>query len=96
VAVMDSVGVGELRENLGVYLSRVREGEALRITEQGLAVALLTPLPRDDEPFADLIATGRARPARHPFHRTTPLEVPDDGGPPPSQVLRDARAEDTR
>jgi prevent-host-death family protein len=37
------VGVRELRQNLSVYLDRVKEGEVLEVTEHGHAVALLTP-----------------------------------------------------
>ena len=43
------VGVRELRQNLSVYLDRVKEGERLEVTEHGRPVALLVPLPDDDE-----------------------------------------------
>lgn len=45
---MDRVGVRELRQNLSVYLRRVRRGEALEVTERGQPVALLTPLGEGD------------------------------------------------
>ena len=38
------VGVRELRQNLSVYLDRVKKGEALTVTEHGTAVAILRPL----------------------------------------------------
>ncbi|MGH2488568.1 MAG: type II toxin-antitoxin system Phd/YefM family antitoxin, partial [Candidatus Limnocylindria bacterium] len=38
------VGVRELRQNLSVYLRRVKRGERLEVTERGRAVALLAPL----------------------------------------------------
>jgi prevent-host-death family protein len=40
-----AVGVRELRQNLSVYLDRVKDGESLQVTEFGRVVALLIPLP---------------------------------------------------
>ena len=39
------VGVRELRQNLSVYLARVKKGQALTVTEHGRAVAELRPVP---------------------------------------------------
>ena len=60
VKAEDRVGVRELRQNLSVYLRRVREGEALQVTDRGEPVALLIPLPDPASPLETLIATGRA------------------------------------
>jgi prevent-host-death family protein len=61
----DTVGVRELRQNLSVYLKRVAAGETLRVTEQGRPVAMLTPLPKQEESVLDrLIAQGLATPAK--------------------------------
>ncbi len=38
------VGVRELRQNLSVYLERVKAGESLEVTERGQPVARLAPL----------------------------------------------------
>jgi prevent-host-death family protein len=54
------VGVRELRQNLSVYLDRVKEGERLEVTEHGRPVALLVPLPDDDDQLERMIAEGRA------------------------------------
>jgi prevent-host-death family protein len=54
------VGVRELRQNLSVYLDRVKSGEILEVTERGHAVALLTPLPGPATALDRLIAAGRA------------------------------------
>jgi prevent-host-death family protein len=54
------VGVRELRQNLSVYLRRVRKGEALEVTERGRSVAVLIPVPEPATPLAMLIALGRA------------------------------------
>ncbi|MGH6689462.1 MAG: type II toxin-antitoxin system Phd/YefM family antitoxin [Gammaproteobacteria bacterium] len=54
------VGVRELRQNLSVYLDRVKTGEILEVTEHGHAVALFTPLPGPGSTLEQLIAAGRA------------------------------------
>jgi antitoxin (DNA-binding transcriptional repressor) of toxin-antitoxin stability system len=57
------VGVRELRQNLSVYLDRIKEGETLEVTEHGHAVALLTPLPKATMSTLErLIAEGRITP----------------------------------
>jgi prevent-host-death family protein len=55
---MERVGVRELRQNLSVYLRRVRRGEALEVTERGRPVAVLQPLAAPDDAFARLQAKG--------------------------------------
>ena len=55
-----TVGVRELRQNLSVYLDRVKKGEALTVTEHGMAVALLRPLPRTSSVLERLVAEGLA------------------------------------
>ena len=46
---MDRVGVRELRQNLSVYLRRVRRGEALEVTDRGQPVAVLQPIATSDD-----------------------------------------------
>src|SRR5688500_6986059 len=61
-----SVGVRELRQNLSVYLERVKKGEALTVTARGQEVAILRPMPKTDDLAERLIAEGRVtRPTRH-------------------------------
>jgi prevent-host-death family protein len=55
------VGVRELRQNLSVYLDRVKRGEALTVTEHGSAVAILRPLPAESSALDRLVVEGRAR-----------------------------------
>ena len=55
---MDRVGVRELRQNLSVYLRRVRRGETLEVTERGRPVATLQPIVDPDDPVARLAARG--------------------------------------
>jgi prevent-host-death family protein len=55
---MDRVGVRELRQNLSVYLRRVRRGETLEVTERGRPVATLHPIADPDDGLARLEARG--------------------------------------
>lgn len=55
----DSVGVRELRQNLSVYLRRVKAGERLVVTERNVAVAELVPLEADLDPYEKMIAEGK-------------------------------------
>jgi prevent-host-death family protein len=54
------VGVREIRQNLSVYLDRVKAGEALEITEHGTPVAVLAPLPERATLLQRLVSEGRA------------------------------------
>jgi prevent-host-death family protein len=56
----ERVGVGELRQNLSVYLRRVKEGEALEVTEHGRTVARLVPAREHESVLDRLIAEGKA------------------------------------
>ena len=61
-----TVGVRELRQNLSVYLTRVKRGTVYTVTEHGHIVALLRPAPAADDVVERLVAEGRATPARKP------------------------------
>jgi len=56
------VGIRELRQNLSVYLKRVREGEHFVVTERGEPVGRLVPLIEDEDPIDRLIAEGKLKP----------------------------------
>jgi prevent-host-death family protein len=58
---MERVGVRELRQNLSVYLRRVKEGESLEVTEHGHPVAVLAPLRESESAYDRLVAQGRIR-----------------------------------
>ena len=86
------VGVRELRQNLSVYLDRVKAGESLTVTERGAEVARLVPLPRGASTLDRLIAEGRARDG---FGGLADLGMPPAGrGRPLSETLRDLRDEE--
>lgn len=91
------VGVRELRQNLSVYLDRVKDGETLEVTEHGQPVARLTPNPPQRMSILDqMIADGRATPAKHSHrHLPPPIKLPS-GGPTLSEILQQMRDEDER
>ncbi|MEK6719683.1 MAG: type II toxin-antitoxin system prevent-host-death family antitoxin [Chloroflexota bacterium] len=89
------VGVRELRQNLSVYLRRVKAGETLEVTEHGEPVARLTPNAAPVTSVIDrLIAEGRATPAKR-SHRLLP-SPPRIPGRPLSEILQEMRDEDER
>jgi prevent-host-death family protein len=91
------VGVRELRQNLSVYLRRVKEGETLEVTEHGVPVARLTPNPPEPMSRLDqMIADGRAWAAEGDlmeFLDEPPIPWPADG-PSLSEVLIQMREEE--
>ena len=58
VMQLKRVGVRQLRQNLSVYLRRVRRGERLEVTDRGQPVALLVPLPPTAGVIDRLVAAG--------------------------------------
>ena len=92
------VGVRELRQNLSVYLDRVKAGETLEVTERGEPVAELRPCPSERRSILDqLIAEGRATPATmRPRDIPPPLPNPDPTGLTLTEILLEMREEDDR
>jgi prevent-host-death family protein len=93
---MMSVGIRELRQNLSVYIRRVQRGEALQVTEHGRPVALLTPLPPEDDPIADLVAAGRLIPASRPSDDLPPPIKLPPGSPSATETVLALRDEEDR
>lgn len=86
---MSEVGIRELRQNLSVYLDRVKEGESLRVTEYGRTVALLTPLPKKDmNVFERMVAEGKAIAPTKSLQNIR-LPKPGPAGLPSSQEILD-------
>jgi prevent-host-death family protein len=87
------VGVRELRQNLSVYLDRVKAGETLEVTEHGQPVGILAPLPPRPVSIIDqMIADGRITPATGD-HRALP-PPPKIPGRPLSEILQEMRDEE--
>jgi prevent-host-death family protein len=75
LCVMERVGVRELRQNLSVFLRRVRAGESLEVTERGQPVARLEPIATDDA-LSRLERDGRiARRGTGDLAKIRPLEL---------------------
>lgn len=91
---MEAVGIRELRQNLSVYLDRVKEGETLRVTEHGHCVALLTPLPAKAMTTLErLVAEGKATAPTRSL-KNLPLPSPGVPGMPPSEdIISEMREE---
>ena len=91
----NSVGVRELRQNLSVYLERVKKGEALTVTDRGQEVAILRPMPKTNSVIDRLIAEGRATPAtrdiRDVIEELRKTRQPWDGDKPLEEVLDEIR-----
>ena len=90
---MERVGVRELRQNLSVYLRRVKSGRRLEVTERGRPVARLEPIADDDDPIAALERQGRiVRRGIGDLSRIRPLKLELER--PLSAILEEMR-EDT-
>ena len=74
---MKRVGIRELRQNLSVYLAKVKAGRTLTVTDRGKAVAILRPLDSDDSFWQELVAGGTVIPATRPWPDISP---PGEGG----------------
>ena len=69
------VGVRELRQNLSVYLERLKAGTVFRVTDRGRAVALLIPIPQHSTAVERMIASGRATAPKQDLLAITPLKT---------------------
>jgi len=56
---MERIGVRELRQHASRYLSRVKAGESVEVTERGQLVALLVPPGPGADARERLVAAGR-------------------------------------
>jgi prevent-host-death family protein len=92
------VGVRELRQNLSVYLDRVKAGETLEVTEHGRPVAQLGPRPAKSVSILDqMIAGGRATAATFDHRKIPPPpSIPDPSGRTLTQILLEMRDEEER
>jgi prevent-host-death family protein len=92
---LDRVGIRELRQNLSVYVKRVREeGRAYDVTERGESVARLVPLPGGPRSaYERLVSEGRISPPTHDLLDVKPLAPLK--GRQLSDVLREMREEET-
>jgi prevent-host-death family protein len=93
---MDRIGVRELRQNASRYLERVKRGESIEVTERGVPIAVLGPVPvvkksRVDELIEQGIMTPGTGDLREILDRPVPPMNPDYTGPSTSEILDDLR-----
>jgi prevent-host-death family protein len=88
-----TVGIRELRQNLTVHLRKVKAGHVLEVTERGVPVAQLTPLPRLSDRLSSLEAAGML--IQRPTKRLEDLSLPIRlrRGMSISKALQDLREE---
>jgi len=90
---MEHVSVRELRQHLSRYLHRVQAGERLVVTERRRPVAVLGPLPEQDDVLELLIAIGEATLAEGDLLDLPPPKPSRTAGPPLSEILNELRAD---
>jgi prevent-host-death family protein len=86
------VGVRELRQNLSVYLDRVKDGESLEVTERGNVVARLGPSWQPSTTYEQMINDGRISSGKGGLASLG--RPPSGSGGPLSDVLLELRDED--
>jgi prevent-host-death family protein len=89
---MTRIGVRELRQNASRYLSLVKAGETVEVTERGELVAILAPPSPAASARERLIAEGRLVPASAPF-RLPDRIAPPSGSLSATEALDEQRAE---
>ena len=83
----------DLRQHLSRYLRRVEKGERLVVTERRRPVAVLAPLPEEEDILDYLIAIGEAEPARGDLLELADPRPPPLGAPPSEEIFEDLRAD---
>lgn len=85
----ERVGIRELRDHLTAVMRRVRAGESIEVTHDGLPVALISPLPAGR--VARLLARGDVTLPLRPLNLTRP-PLPATGPMTASEALEEDRA----
>lgn len=89
-----AVGVRELRQNLSVYLARIKQGESLEVTEHGQVVAVLAPVPPNASRYDVLLAQGLITPATRSIQDLPPPRKMPPGTRSLTEILREMRDEE--
>lgn len=83
------VGVRELRQNLSVYLDRVKRGAVFQVTEHGHVVATLQPAAAAVTRLERLEAQGLVTPARRAIREVAAPRPAPQGSPASAAALDD-------
>ena len=89
------VSVRELRQNLSVYLRRVREGETLAVLSRGQRIAVLAPIGGGSR-LDRLVAEGRVSAPSETWRDPEPVVLDAPGTTPLTDALLAMREEDGR
>ncbi len=90
---MEHVSVRDLRQHLSRYLRRVEQGERLVVTERRRPVAMLAPLPEEEDVLDYLIAIGEAVPATGDLLELARPQPAPQGAPSSEEIFEDLRAD---
>ena len=90
---MKRVGIRELRQNLSVYLAKVKTGRTLTVTDRGKPVAILKPLDSDESFWQELVAAGTLIPATRSWSDIRPPGGGSDCNRTTSRRLQEIREE---
>lgn len=90
---MEHVSVRDLRQHLSRYLRRVATGERLVVTERRRPVAMLGPLPHEEDVLDYLIAIGEATPATGDLLELARPQPAPPGAPSSEEIFEDLRAD---
>ncbi len=96
---MERIGVRELRQNASKYLDRVKQGESIEVTERGVPIAVLGPVPTEKKSrVQELIDQGLMTPGRGDvaawLAANPPIAIkPDYSGPSIADILDEQRGE---
>jgi prevent-host-death family protein len=93
---MENIGVRELRQNASTYLERVKQGETIQVTERGVPIAVLAPLPlvkktRVEELIEQGILTPGTGNLAEILARPMPPMDPNYSGPTLAEILDEQR-----
>lgn len=92
---MDRIGIRELRQHASQWVSRVRSGESIEVTDRGELVALLVPAQRQQVARDRLLADGVLTPATNPggMGRLPEPRPKPSHSPNTQEILDDLRAD---
>ena len=91
---LDRVGIRELRQNLSVYLAKVKTGSVFAVTDRGKPVAVLKPLAADDDAWQRLVESGVVVPAAGSWSDIEPPKGDIDSSRSASKYLQELREAD--
>lgn len=92
---MISAGIKELKNHLSRYLSHVKRGEEVLITERGKVIARIAPEPSERKSVTNtlgpLITKGMVSLPRRPLNKRVPHPIEVPGKPVSEMIIEDRR-----